>query len=350
MRKSWAEALRATVALSKREHSKNRVEAMLSTTEIFKLMQWSKPTLPKVPPPLLNEGRLVPDQADQAVILRSSLLTRYSESEDMPPCLHSSGAQIQWEVELTEIEVRNCAIGSGNTSPGADKISVELIASCWDKIGTYVTQLFQVCLRLDYHPLCFKLAGVVFLPKAGRDPASAKEWRPIAHLYCLGKGLERLIAKRMSHLAISYDVVGHQQFGALPKSSATDLISCVVHDIEEAHSQGWASRFVTMDIQGTFNAVLDNRLLWRRKAQGWPDFILRWTTSFLHNRKGQVRHHGGLLPRQRWCVACPRVLRSHRYSSCSTRQSQCEAGILGRDSATLMTLESLELYWLCWSQ
>ena len=96
----------------------------------------------------------------------------------------------------------------------------------------------------------------------------------------------------MSHLAISYDVIGHQQFGALPKHSATDLVYCVVHDIEEARSQGWASTFVTMDVGGAFDAVLYNRLLWRMQAQRWPDFILRWKTSFLHNRKVQVRYHG----------------------------------------------------------
>ena len=91
---------------------------------------------------------------------------------------------------------------------------------------------------------------MVFLPKTGRDPSSAKGWRPIALLSCLGKGLERLIAKRMSHLAIINNIVGHQQFGALPKRSATDLVSCLVHDIEKARSQGWASTFVTLDVQG----------------------------------------------------------------------------------------------------
>ena len=69
MRKTCAKALRATVASAKREPWKMRVEAIRSTIDIFKLMQWSKPRLPKVPPRLLREGRLVSDQADRAVIL-----------------------------------------------------------------------------------------------------------------------------------------------------------------------------------------------------------------------------------------------------------------------------------------
>lgn len=61
-----------------------------------------------------------------------------------------------------------------------------------------------------------------------------QSWRPISLLSCLGKGLGRLIAKRISHLAIISDIVGKQQFGILQKRPATDLVSCVVHDIEEA--------------------------------------------------------------------------------------------------------------------
>lgn len=158
-----------------------------------------------------------------------------------------------------------------------------------------MTHLFCACLRLGYHPSCSKLAEVVFLPKVGRDPSSVKGWRPILLLSCLGKGLERLIAKRMSVLAIRSDIVGQQQFGALPKRSANDLVSCIVQDIEEARYQGWASTFVTLDVQGAFDAVLHNRLLWRMQAQGWPDSILRWTSSFLTDQFVQVRYPGGIL-------------------------------------------------------
>ena len=68
----------------------------------------------------------------------------------------------------------------------------------------------------------------------------------------------------------------------------------MVHDIEEAKTQGWASTLVTLDVQGDFDAVLHNRLIWRMQAQGWPKSILRWTSSFLENRKVQVRFQGGV--------------------------------------------------------
>ncbi|KAI0997120.1 hypothetical protein K3495_g11067 [Podosphaera aphanis] len=98
----------------------------------------------------------------------------------------------------------------------------------------------------------------------------------------------------MSFLAVTSDIVCAQQFGALPKRSANNLVSCVVYDIEEARSQGWASKFVTLDVHGAFDAVLHKRMLSRMKTQGWLDQILRWTASFLSNRLVQVRFPGGV--------------------------------------------------------
>ncbi|KAI0995289.1 hypothetical protein K3495_g12893 [Podosphaera aphanis] len=100
------------------------------------------------------------------------------------------------------------------------------------------------------------------------------------------------------------DIVGEQQFGTLPKRSANDLVlvSCVVHDIEEARTQKWASTFVTLDVQGAFDAVLHNRLLRRMQAQRWPEHILRWTSSFLTGRLVQVRHLDGVTsPKELFC-------------------------------------------------
>lgn len=65
----------------------------------------------------------------------------------------------------------------------------------------------------------------------------------------------------MSYLSVTSDILGLQQFGALPKPSATDLESCVVHDIEEARTQVLASTFVTLDVQGAIDTVLHNRLI-----------------------------------------------------------------------------------------
>ncbi|POS87841.1 hypothetical protein EPUL_001568 [Erysiphe pulchra] len=250
---AWTNIKQAMAWLPQRKEStgKKKIEDSKSPKDTFKLMRWAAPRNASLTPPLRHEGKFISDQAERAHILRDCLLARFTASDDLPPCTLSEEERIPWSEELTELEVRTCTIGSGNTSPGADGISVELLAACWNYKKLHVMQLFSACLKPGYHPLCFRLAP------------SVKGWRPTSLISCLGKGLERLLAKRMSHLAIVCDVVGHQQFWALPKRSAIDLVSCVVHDIEEAGTRGWAATMVTIDMQGAFDAVLHNRLIWR---------------------------------------------------------------------------------------
>ena len=60
-----------------------------------------------------------------------------------------------------------------------------------------------------------------------RDLTTPRAWRPISLLSCLGKGLERLIARRLAWAAIHHKVLHPQQAGALPKRSATDLVTAL---------------------------------------------------------------------------------------------------------------------------
>ncbi|KAI0999024.1 hypothetical protein K3495_g9171 [Podosphaera aphanis] len=153
---------------------KRQVETINSLSDTFKVMRWASPCHEKIPPPLLYEGRLVLDQEERASILRDNLLARHQASDDLPPTILAGETKIPWTEKLSEIEVCKYTIVSGNTSPGADDISVELLSACWDSIATHITQLFYACIRLGYHPSCFKLAEIVLLPKPGRDLTSVK--------------------------------------------------------------------------------------------------------------------------------------------------------------------------------
>ena len=110
----------------------------------------------------------------------------------------------------------------------------------------------------------------------------------------LGKGLERLLAKRIAHTALVEGVISDQHFGPVPGRSAVDLVGCVVHDVEKALDRRHTATLVTVDVKGAFDGVLHNRLLRRMQEQGWPPQLLRWTSSFLSGRSAQVRYPGGV--------------------------------------------------------
>lgn len=141
--------------------------------------------------------------------------------------------------------------------------------------------LYQGCLEVGYYPKAFRIAEVSIILKASKDPSSVRAYRLIALLSCLGKGLERLVTRRMSYLAVRQKILSPQHFGALPKRSALDLVACTTHDIELALRKGKEASMLIIDVQGAFDAVLPNRLVKRLREQGWLTQLVRWVRHFV---------------------------------------------------------------------
>ncbi|KAM4067469.1 reverse transcriptase (RNA-dependent DNA polymerase) [Hirsutella rhossiliensis] len=142
-------------------------------------------------------------------------------------------------------EVRDATLRTGNTSPGPDSITVQMLKAVWRIIGSHVQRLYEGCLTIGHHPKPFREAEVVMITKPGRRNLSTpRAWRPISLLSCLGKGLERLIARRLAWASVHYGVLHSQQAGALPKRSAVDLVAALLHDIEEAFARGQVATLI----------------------------------------------------------------------------------------------------------
>lgn len=130
------------------------------------------------------------------------------------------------------------------------------------------------------------------IPKPNRDPSTHKGWRPISLLSCLGKGLERLIARRLEHASVVAGVLPRQVARALPKRSAIDIVNTLVHDIEIALNRKLVATMVTRDIEGAFDTTLCFRLLYILKTQAWPPNVVSWVSSFVADCRARIRHDG----------------------------------------------------------
>lgn len=286
--------LRRATRNAKRAFWRGQVEQAADMPDVYKILRWAKASPPFRSPVMISpSGQPAITTLDKADLLRSSLLNRQAEAEDIPfetPTVPRR--DIQWGI-ITAEETFNTTCRTTSTTPGVDEIPASVLRLAWPVIGSRVTSLFQECVRSGRHPQTFKKAEIIILPKSGpRNRTLPKSYRPIALLSCLGKGLERLIARRVSYLCQTHSVLAPDQCSAIAKRSAVDLTTALTCDIESEWEKGRVAGMVTVDVQGAFDGVLHNRLLHRLREQGWPGNMIQWTKSFLTDRRGQVRFEG----------------------------------------------------------
>jgi len=119
--------------------------------------------------------------------------------------------------------------------------------------------------------------------KPGKRPKwNPRSYRLIALLPTLGKGLERVIARRLAFEAIERGTIHHNYVCATPKRSATDLILSLVDEIEDSLlNKKETVTLATFDVKRAFDAVHPIRMVKRLIDQKWPTKVCRWVQSFL---------------------------------------------------------------------
>ncbi|KAI0994497.1 hypothetical protein K3495_g13685 [Podosphaera aphanis] len=268
-----------------------------SAKDIFNIAKWHKSRGKFTSPPLEDpndpDGPPAQSPESKGDLLARCLLANQSEVEDIPltsPAVASTPLPFP---KLTSEELSRAIVRASNTTPGEDRIPTAVLRLAWPQISDLVLDLFQACLDTGHHPKCFRTAILAIIEKPNKlDISSPRSYRPIALLSVLGKGLERLVTRRMSWIAIKHKLLTRQQFGALPLRSSVDLTTCLTHDIENALARGETASIATLDIKGAFDAVLPGRLVRRLREQGWPSQICNWVGSFATERKFCIRLDG----------------------------------------------------------
>ncbi|RAL58237.1 hypothetical protein DID88_002284 [Monilinia fructigena] len=242
----------STIRNAKRDYWRRIIDNAAEDADLYKVVGWHKLSPSLKAPPLVVDGISIESTREKAEALLEKVLHRYNDSDDLdydPLEAEVRRPTLPWTTAISLEETEKNVIGVSSTSPGAGCVIVRLLTACWQHIGEFIRDFFQRCFELIYFPSEWKFAEVVMLLKAGkRDKTLVRLWRPIALLLCIGKGLERLIARRIFWTAIHYRIISPQHGGALPKRSAVDLVASFVYNVESAFAQGKEVTLVILDV------------------------------------------------------------------------------------------------------
>ena len=238
------------------------------------------------------DGSMASSNEEKRSLLQETHLPADRSHADIPSPTNTTSSRQPWP-SLTQQEVEYALLKAKNTTPGTDEISATAIKKAWPVMGNLISATFALCLEDGWHPTSFRTAVLCVINKPGkRDKSQPRSYRLIALLSVLGKGLERIIARRLAWEAISQGILPPGYVGALPLRSATDLAALLTDDIQQAFNTGHVLSTLTFDVQGGFDTILPNRLASRLIQQGWPPNLISWVKTFLTGRSASIRLDG----------------------------------------------------------
>ena len=182
---------------------------------------------------------------------------------------------------------------ANRSAPGHSGHTWTLLKWTWIADPERLLNLLAACLKAGHHPRPWKEAIVCVIPKPNRaDYTLAKNFRPISLLECLGKLLEKVVAKIIYGDMAKYGLVPTTQFGGRNASSTLDAGLTLLHDIEAAHKSKMRTGLLLFDIQGYFDNINHERLLQVFANLGFAPELTKWCRSFLKDRTVKLKFNG----------------------------------------------------------
>jgi hypothetical protein len=133
---------------------------------------------------------------------------------------------------------------------------------------------------------------IVPILKPGKPQRQLDSYRPIALTSCLAKVMERMVAKRIQHLAESCGMLNSNQSGFHPQRLTEDLVirlSQAISDGFQAKKPPNRTVLALLNFSKAYDKVWRADFLATMLKKGVPVRYVQWIQGFLSNRQARVR-------------------------------------------------------------
>ncbi len=170
-----------------------------------------------------------------------------------------------------------------NKAMGLDKISARMLKETASSISPMVSAIFNISLSTGTLPDTWKSSLVVPVPKSG-DPTNPDNYRPISLLPIVSKVLE----KHICDLLLDHFNISDEQWGFQAGKSTANAILSATNEWFIHLENGLEVQAVFFDLQKAFDSVPHCLLIDKLHRLEVPSHLIRWISSYLHNRIQQV--------------------------------------------------------------
>ena len=191
--------------------------------------------------------------------------------------------------ELQE-NLRNC---KNRSAAGEDGISYLMLKRLPPQYMENLCQIYSDAIRLGHFPITWKSAVVKMLPKPQKDAKLAKNYRPISLLSCVGKILERIIARRVSNHLESENLLSTSQSGFRSHRMTAEQLLRLSEESHRAFKKKKVTAALFLDAEAAFDRCWHNGIKYKLKNNyNLPNRTVRLISSFLTGRTLTVLYEG----------------------------------------------------------
>jgi len=173
-----------------------------------------------------------------------------------------------------------------NKAPGPDKITGRMLQNLPEKVISFLTNLYQHALKLEYIPDNWCESKAIFIPKNNKLPKNdPKAYRPICLSSTVFKVLEKLIQTHLERLNIYPAKLSQRQHGFRPNRSTLTALSELINNIEWGYHRHESTVATFLDIHGAFDNIDPFRALDKLEKWRTPTSIINTLKNYYRKRK-----------------------------------------------------------------
>lgn len=207
---------------------------------------------------------------------------------------HSKHDHDEYNCDFSVAELRWAINRGKGLSAGIDEIGYPMLRHLTGEMETYVLELFNQVWRAGTIPQRWKEGVTIPIPKASKDPSQPENLRPITLVSCVGKTMERMVNRRLTHLLESKGVLGDRQHGFRSGHGVDTYLADLEEEIESAIHEGKHTELVLLDLAKAYDTAWRAPVVASLSKWGIGGNMGRYMESFLADRTFRVAVGGAL--------------------------------------------------------
>ena len=186
---------------------------------------------------------------------------------------------------ITLLELKRMLASSGNSAPGEDRITYQMIRRSHPSCRNLLLILMNRIFDAGELPEGWLTSLVLSFLKPGKASTDKESYRPISLTSCPGKLLEKIINTRLTFFLENHEIIPPNQFGFRKMQSTMDSLNRLSTDILNSFENKQHTICVSFDMRKAYDTTWRYGILKKLHDIGLRGKMAIYIQNFLSNRK-----------------------------------------------------------------